>query len=148
MDVAEEPDQQPAMEHDPEVPTPLEDLRAGPVKAMNGRPQFKQPTGDQASSEQGELDLTTESIGPKKVGPRLTPYDPSKHREWVRGLIAMSLVIGLVGFLAYTTYIFALAPNGVDELLKYMGVVVSPLIGLVGAVTGFYFGDKGIGSAK
>lgn len=82
-------------------------------------------------------------------------YDPAKDREATRGGIAMALVWTLVGVVLGAMVIgvaTAVACSVKDACtaetanLNAIKVVIesvlTPLIGLVGAVTGFYFGEK------
>jgi hypothetical protein len=89
------------------------------------------------------------------------PYDPAPDRENIRGTIARTLVWTLVGVIAaviLTGLATVVACHAKDacstetiELKTIRAVielVLTPLIGLVGAVTGFYFGEKsGTGKA-
>jgi len=83
------------------------------------------------------------------------PYDPTPERENIRGTIALLLVWTLVGvitivvFTGLVTMYSCSAANGCSpetNELKAVRVVIelvlTPLVGLVGAVTGFYFGEK------
>ncbi|MEH2587373.1 hypothetical protein [Bradyrhizobium sp. AZCC 1721] len=83
------------------------------------------------------------------------PYDPTPDRENIRGTIALWLVWTLVGVVAavvvtglITIYGCHVANSCTPETneLKAIRVVIelvlTPLVGLVGAVTGFYFGEK------
>ena len=87
---------------------------------------------------------------------RDTPYDPAKDREGVRSTIALSL-IGLLAVVVVVPFVLILFGVGCDALgpgsdicrripvvpLKdVLDTVLTPLVGLVGAVTGFYFGDR------
>lgn len=106
----------------------------------------------------GTMDLT--QIGPSRSAVpapiRDEPYDPSKDRESVRGQIALNLVwtfmgiVGLIGLVALVTQV-ACSQAGVAcpatttnlEPMKALGeLIITPLVGLVGAVSGFYFGEK------
>jgi len=83
------------------------------------------------------------------------PYDPAPQRENIRGTIALALVWTLVGVITLVVLaglVTVLACHAKDacsadalELKTIRAVVemiLTPLIGLVGAVTGFYFGEK------
>jgi hypothetical protein len=88
---------------------------------------------------------------PKEAG----LYDPTRDREQVRGQVALILtwcLVGVVAVLAVAGLVtsvvcmsgVACTPTTIE--LKTIGVlatiVLTPLVGLVGAVTGFYFGEK------
>lgn len=76
--------------------------------------------------------------------PTLATYDPSEDREKIRGRIALILVCALVGVLGFSlvsSWIVMTTENR-DALMKVLEVVLAPLVALVGAVTGFYYGEK------
>lgn len=83
------------------------------------------------------------------------PYDPAPDRENVRGTIALALVWTLVAVIAIVVLagvVTVYACQGKDACtadtveMKTFRIVIelvfTPLLGLVGAVTGFYFGEK------
>lgn len=86
------------------------------------------------------------------------PYDPTKDREKKRGEIALILVFTLVGVVSVSFVVFAIKAfffgcvectaeqsefaKFVDSLSELLELIFAPLIGLIGAVTGFYFGEK------
>jgi hypothetical protein len=87
--------------------------------------------------------------------PTEVPYDPGQARETVRGTIALLLLWTLVlaigcvvvtGIVtAYNCHIKdACTPETIElkSVRSVVELVLTPLIGLVGAVTGFYFGEK------
>ena len=84
------------------------------------------------------------------------PYDPSRDRERKRGQIAMYL-IALLFFVCLVPYVFVLAEIlclqgggtapmcskfGAGNLEKLTQLFLTPIVGLVGAVTGFYYGEN------
>lgn len=87
-------------------------------------------------------------------------YDPSPARETIRGTMAMALVLTLVGVIAVvvlaglattigchlTTIVCSPETLKLDTIRAVVELVLTPLIGLVGAVTGFYFGEKSASS--
>ena|SRR5712691_5226477 len=98
-----------------------------------------------------------ESISPREVNPAVelsipsapaptkTPYDPARSREWMRGLIALILLVILVAVIAASFYVVVFKPKDqVNEALleKVLTIVFGPLITLVSAATGFYFGSR------
>jgi hypothetical protein len=122
----------------------------------NGAPP-SQPTGQ--GLDLTKLDLSTLSPGPggskPPAGIEAKSYDPTADREKLRGTIAISLVLTLVGsivLVALTGMLTVHLCHAKDACaadvveLKTARVVIelvlTPLVGLVGAVTGFYYGDK------
>jgi len=89
---------------------------------------------------------------PLKAG---APYDPTEDREEKRGQIALTLIkllVGVVagGFLLVVAKVACLGFGGttmcdalsVVEVRPLIEMFLTPIVGLVGAVTGFYFGGK------
>lgn len=95
-----------------------------------------------------ELDLTTVEAPPEgpPQRPRVgEPYDPERDREKMRGRIAIAL-LGLLGGVIIGTFLTLwLKWAATDDLLKVLNVVFGSLLGLVGAVTGFYYGSASRG---
>jgi hypothetical protein len=78
------------------------------------------------------------------VDPDKAAYDPAKDRESVRGRMAMTLIwllVGVIGASLLTVWVVR-PEDGVEDLVEVLKLVFGPLVGLVGAVTGFYFGEK------
>jgi hypothetical protein len=81
-------------------------------------------------------------------------YDPARDRESIRGKIAMTLILTLVGIALIVVAVglatalvcaWSACTAEAAEMKSARAVVelvLTPLIGLVGAVTGFYFGEK------
>ncbi len=69
-------------------------------------------------------------------------YDPARDREKVRGRIA----VGLTALFGILVLVLLGATIGgsltLDDLAKLAGVLLSPVSGLLGAVTGFYYGAQ------
>lgn len=83
------------------------------------------------------------------------PYDPTADRETIRGTIALALVwtlVGVIGAVVVTGLVTIYACHSgatcnaetmdLKTIRAVIELVLTPLIGLVGAVTGFYFGEK------
>ena len=74
--------------------------------------------------------------------PATKPYDPEPHRDKMRGYLA----VGLGGILAFTVVFSFLIvlwrPDRTESVLQVLGVVFAPLVALVGAATGYYFGTR------
>ncbi len=71
--------------------------------------------------------------------PTTTPYDPSPEREKVRTRLSYA-IFALTGATGITIVIGTLA--GADAVDTVLNGVFTPLIGLSGAVMGFYFGGR------
>ena len=121
--------------------------------AKSGNPQGKKP-----------IDLRSQGVaeapGTEPVEPKPSfasePYDPLRARETKRGQIAIWLVWALVGVIAVVvltgvcTTLLCLKPDDqctakaldLTSLRVVVELVLTPLVGLVGAVTGFYFGEQ------
>jgi hypothetical protein len=75
--------------------------------------------------------------------PEEKPYDPAPEREKKRGLIALVLVSALCGIIVLAfAFIFFVPAANVELLKSVLEIIFAPIVGLVGAVTGFYFGEK------
>jgi hypothetical protein len=113
----------------------------------------------EAENNAGPIDLTqVGGEGGSEQGPiERVPYDPAPERESVRGQIAQTLMWTLVGVIAVVVLtalgltLGCLKSNECASAaleLKPMRIVVelvlTPLVGLVGAVTGFYFGERSV----
>lgn len=88
-------------------------------------------------------DLTAEPESPPAlVAVAVGPYDPARDRELMRGRIAWSL-IGILGVVILAAIGFAFTHGQAGACAKMpLEEILTPMIGLVGAVTGFYFGEK------
>ena len=92
-----------------------------------------------------ELDLTeekaTEGDG-SVLEPSTVPYNSDEDRERIRGLVALVL-IGLLAAVVVGSFI-GLATGTIEmkDLKELLTILFGPLIALVGAATGFYFGGK------
>jgi len=70
------------------------------------------------------------------------PYDPARARESVRGWIALSL-IALFALMMSVSFAFMwVHPDRSKELHDLLALLLGPLVALVGAATGYYFGSK------
>ncbi|HEX8665881.1 MAG TPA: hypothetical protein VF744_17845 [Beijerinckiaceae bacterium] len=88
------------------------------------------------------------------IQPHTEPYDPSRDREETRGRIAMYLVWTLI-ILVAATFVFAIVTvlgcavascntqtKDLEAVRMVVQLLLTPIVGLVGAVAGFYFGEK------
>lgn len=94
------------------------------------------------------VDLSAEEVPPEgRESPvAVAPYDPAEDRERVRGRIAQTLVWLLVSIAGLSLIVGAWlalrTENGIEALKIVLELILTPIVGLVGAVTGFYFGEK------
>jgi hypothetical protein len=70
------------------------------------------------------------------------PFDPVKLREWMRAWVAIGLLFILLVTLALPWVALAYDWLQVGDLVDLLGVLIAPVVGLVGAVTGFYYGEQ------
>jgi hypothetical protein len=70
------------------------------------------------------------------------PYDVTRPREIMRGVIAAALIFLLAVTVIGPWAAMAWKWMTIDELEKMLCALIAPVVGLVGAVTGFYFGEK------
>jgi hypothetical protein len=97
-------------------------------------------------AEPREEDLTSDpkekEAAPGLARPPSFPYDPSHDREKKRGHIAMTLVCLLFAIVAASFVYILFRLCDIETLKSLLEIVFAPIVGLVGAVTGFYFGEK------
>jgi hypothetical protein len=99
-----------------------------------------------------KIEPATPPVTGQNTKPGFTAYDPSPHREEKRGQIALLLVGTLVGIVAGAFAIFVVfdillaiwpsAKLSFDHVKAVVEMLLTPMVGLVGAVAGFYFGEK------
>jgi hypothetical protein len=69
-------------------------------------------------------------------------WDPTKHREWMRSALAIGLVINLPLLLTVCAAMLWSQRASIDEMSTFLGLVYTPIITLLGAAVGFYFGQR------
>jgi hypothetical protein len=90
----------------------------------------------------GELDLTREPHVPSSLSRISTiPFDRSKFREYSRLWMAIALVSCIIIQL-FGLYAAFFVGKGVQDIKDLGEVLFAPIVGLVGAVVGFYFGAE------
>lgn len=72
---------------------------------------------------------------------RTQPYDPEKALDDARKNIAY-LLIGLLIFVCGAAIVITALDANTDSVFRVLEYILSPIIGLVGAATGFYFGTR------
>jgi hypothetical protein len=80
---------------------------------------------------------------PSEVQPPETkPYDPEPHRDRMRGVLALVLLGTLAGTVVFSFVVILWKPDRSKDVHDLLGIVFSPLVALVGAATGYYFGSR------
>jgi hypothetical protein len=92
-------------------------------------------------SQQDSLDLGS-AADTSFSGIEVVPYDPMKARENVRGWIALSLIGLLAGTILVSFILLWIHPERSKELHDLLALIFGPLVALVGAATGYYFGSQ------
>lgn len=101
------------------------------------------PQNEDKNSEVELLDLTSEAPSkPELPNPGDKPYNPNRDRENVRSFVAKGLFLLLVGtvIVSFTSLSFGWISK--EDLKDLLTIVFGPIITLLGAVTGFYYGEK------
>nr|WP_294505811.1 hypothetical protein [uncultured Rhodopila sp.] len=90
-----------------------------------------------ARSDTGSISLVRE----EQAFPSIHPI--AKKREDVRWYIALIIVLSLA-FIVVASFVslWVRGETPVDEVVKVIGAITAPVIGIVGAVTGFYFSES------
>jgi hypothetical protein len=91
------------------------------------------PPGD------GGIDLTDEP--PSESGlssPKLGPFNAAKTQEWIRSGLAVALVLLLAAVILLPLW----RAKDIAAEKELLQTLLSPLVGLVGAVVGFYYGRR------
>ena len=103
------------------------------------------PSGSGSSLTSESIDLVSTEPQPVVEEPRGTPqrdiYNPDRDREIVRGKIALYLLYMLAGvlLLAFISMWWGIKE---DVLRTVLTIIVGPLVTLVSAATGFYYGTR------
>ena len=87
--------------------------------------------------------MTEDSSGTNNNGDR----DREKARAWIAGTLIGALVVVVVGTFVFVIWMSARAEQmSTDELISVLQSIgttlLAPLIGVIGAVIGFYFGGQ------
>lgn len=90
-----------------------------------------------------QFNLSSETQKESLDTPEKKDYDIPAEREKKRGQIALFLIWILAGIIAISLLIvmFSCKPT-VENLKSILELIFTPIIALVGAATGFYFGEK------
>jgi len=87
-----------------------------------------------------EVDVSLPSKPAKEV-----PYDPELSRDKVRGWLALALVVLLVAVIVAAWVTLWVGVVNEPEIKDLLGVLLPPVVALVGSALGFYFGGKPTG---
>jgi hypothetical protein len=74
--------------------------------------------------------------------PEDKPYNPNRDRENVRSFVAKGLLILLLGTVAVSFICLSAGWISKEDLKDLLTIIFGPIITLLGAVTGFYYGEK------
>jgi hypothetical protein len=85
-----------------------------------------------------DQDLTTEPEPSTTEPIRTEPYDPRPRREQLRGYLALGLLL-LVSLVIVAALIGMFVSLEINRIKDIIGLILTPLVGLLSAVTGFYF---------
>lgn len=99
-----------------------------------------EPTKDEYDPSEVEGE-TLELADANVFEPPEDEYNPNKDREMVRGWLAQALVL-LLTLVVLISFISVWAGADFEEVKGILELTLTPLVGLAGAVTGFYFGSK------
>ena len=110
-------------------------------------PESKLPTDSNDSIDASDIiDLTQTEDSTGDVitvaGFEEKSYDPRPQEDSARRCIAYILLAILGGILAWTYIILSFCPNSIDNIIKVLQIILGPIIALVSAATGFYYGSK------
>jgi hypothetical protein len=87
------------------------------------------------------VDLGSVSASPSPAFETIK-YDPAPQRESVRGRIALFLIILMAATILGSFAILWFHPDRDKELHELLSLIFGPLVALVGAATGYYFGSQ------
>jgi hypothetical protein len=74
--------------------------------------------------------------------PPVTESDVQVVRERFRGWVAVGLIAALVFVILVMTVTGTQQIKSMSDIEQFVGAILTPLVGLVGTVVGFYFGEK------
>jgi hypothetical protein len=77
----------------------------------------------------------------------------TKAREGLRGaiatwLLAILTLVVIAALIDVSILMFTAQTPTINDLRTVLEILVTPLVGLIGAVTGFYFGTRALGEGR
>ena len=129
------------------------DLETEPLNGVGMEPGLYVPGIMEWEHDFFPPDLASEGLTPIESAPGtelpgLQPptageaWNAGKHLATSRRFIAHWLLAMLSGLLLMSWTSLLLSPAAFEDVQALMTIVFAPLVGLVGAATGFYFGEK------
>src|SRR5262249_32597217 len=100
------------------------------------------PMADRDPNTPPSLDLTKERAEPVESLAEDRPYDPAPEREQTRTRLAYGLVVLLGATILLPIISTSIAGLSAADAKTVIQVSAPPLIGVTGAVLGFYFGGR------
>jgi len=97
--------------------------------------------GGADNAEDDEIDFTDDNTKSREAAPALVPYDPRPAEDGARRAIAFMLIGILFVIIGAVLIMVAWGSIHVSDL-KEFAVILGPVITLVSAATGFYYGTK------
>lgn len=74
--------------------------------------------------------------------PQTKPWNSEEMRENFRGIIAFLLIFIMASIIAASFMLFWIHPDRSDKIQQFFSLVFGPVVALVGAATGYYFGSQ------
>ncbi len=70
-----------------------------------------------------------------------------ERREWARAAVAL-VIVGALLLIVIGTFVLMFLGKPTSDLKDALQLLIAPVVGIVGAVTGFYFGSGGANSPR
>ena len=106
------------------------------------------PSSGRESSLAGEpVDLSAEIPPAARRQIPTAPYNPEPERERMRGWIALSL-LAMLAVVLLLAFISMWAGMKAEVLQTVLTIIFGPLVTLVSAATGFYYGTRSSSSSS
>lgn len=104
---------------------------------VSERSSLQESTGYKTIS----LNQEAEIDGPISVNEHII-----RRREWSRQIIAISIMASMLILMVFPfATLFIIEEVKFSDLKELLHILIPPVIGIVGAVMGFYFGERNMG---